>query len=174
MNELILSKIKNGDIRSIDIDGKVWYAVSDVAKALGFRWGLRNINRAGEEHRAKAKIKTNRGLQELNMIDEYAIDMFIKRSISKRAKEKRNTYIILNKDTGLYKIGRSEDVSKRFRNLETISGCNLELLHVFDKDIESELHQMYAKYRIIGEWFMIPLDLLPVNSTLKVGKSVYL
>ena len=63
------------------------------------------------------------------------------------------TYFIKNPLNGLIKIGRSEDVEKRFKSLRTGAGIALELLFYIERDVEKELHIKYNKQRKIGEWF---------------------
>jgi hypothetical protein len=63
------------------------------------------------------------------------------------------TYIIRKQGTCEVKIGRSMQVEKRIRNLETQSGANLEVLAVIPKNIESMLHRQFAEFRTVGEWF---------------------
>jgi len=69
-----------------------------------------------------------------------------------------NTYILYDKDTGLYKIGKSGQVDKRLRKL-----CiqNIEPYNMFNGDIEAELHERFKENRVIHpfvddgktEWF---------------------
>ena len=66
-----------------------------------------------------------------------------------------NIYFILAKEVNRVKIGKSDRIKLRLENLQTSSPVKLELLHSF-KDIDSkeiELHEMFDKYMVIGEWF---------------------
>lgn len=70
MNELqIFSNPSFGSIRTLDEDGKVLFAATDVAKALGYS----NPHDAISKHCkgvAKREALTNGGVQELNFIPE--------------------------------------------------------------------------------------------------------
>ena len=72
MNELqIFSNPEFGSIRTLDEDGKVLFAATDVAKALGYS----NPHDAISKHCkgvAKREALTNGGVQELNFIPEGA------------------------------------------------------------------------------------------------------
>ena len=71
MNNLpqIFSNPKFGEIRTIDIEGKIYFVASDIAKALGYQ----NTSEAIKYHCkgvAKCYIPTNGGNQEMNIIPE--------------------------------------------------------------------------------------------------------
>lgn len=65
------------------------------------------------------------------------------------------TYLIGDMETGLTKIGKSHDIYKRMQVM-----CNpaLYLIAYCDKDIETMLHELYAKQRVKGEWFNLTED----------------
>lgn len=63
------------------------------------------------------------------------------------------TYIIGNKATGLFKIGRTSDVKTRISALECGAGAKLELLLVIEEDVENKLHKHFKSLRVQGEWF---------------------
>jgi hypothetical protein len=60
--------------------------------------------------------------------------------------------------SGRYKIGWSDDVGVRVRQLQT--GCPFEIrvLNVIEGDQSGEtwLHRRFAQYRVCGEWFELP------------------
>ncbi|HBQ86254.1 MAG TPA: hypothetical protein DD811_07225 [Syntrophomonas sp.] len=71
MNNLpqIFTNPKFGEVRSIEIDGKIYFVASDIAKALGYQ----NTSEAIKYHCkgvAKCYIPTNGGNQEMNVIPE--------------------------------------------------------------------------------------------------------
>lgn len=70
------------------------------------------------------------------------------------------TYIIENKDTGLYKIGRTKNIVKRLYDLKKEHGSNLFLVAFKDEDIESLLHEKLKFYRFFGEWFNCDINLI--------------
>lgn len=69
------------------------------------------------------------------------------------SRKNQSTYFLLNPLTSLIKIGKSVDVMSRKKILECGSGVELEVLHVINEDIESQMHKKFAKYRESGEWF---------------------
>lgn len=73
---------------------------------------------------------------------------------------KQQLYIIKNEITGKIKIGVSNNVSTRIRQLECASGCSLKLLYTLPYsdnvfEIEQYLHKKFENYRSIGEWFTV-------------------
>ncbi|MDH1697804.1 GIY-YIG nuclease family protein [Acinetobacter johnsonii] len=63
------------------------------------------------------------------------------------------TYIIRKQGTNEVKIGKSVQVYKRIRTLETQSGAILEILAIIPKNIEALLHKQFCNLRTVGEWF---------------------
>jgi Meiotically up-regulated gene 113 len=63
-------------------------------------------------------------------------------------------YIMIDKNTGFYKIGRSKNPLLREKTLQS-EKPTIEMLYAFDGKIryEKELHQMFADKRVRGEWF---------------------
>lgn len=64
----------------------------------------------------------------------------------------QKTYIIKEKSTGLYKIGKSVDPQKRERTLLS-QKPDLEIIKIFPDNIEIDLHRRFSKCRVRGEWF---------------------
>jgi hypothetical protein len=82
------------------------------------------------------------------LLETYAKDC--KKDSSKYVQK---TYIIKNKTTSLIKIGKSKNPTQRIKTLSKTSGYELEVIHIFDNDIELLLHKKFAHKRGIGEWF---------------------
>ncbi len=63
-------------------------------------------------------------------------------------------YVMIDKNTGYYKIGRSLSAIKREKTLQS-EKPTIELLQTFDAKIidERNLHSMFKHKRIRGEWF---------------------
>jgi hypothetical protein len=82
-------------------------------------------------------------------------------------------YVILNQDSGLFKIGITNNLKERFRQLKNQSGANLHLLLSLgcergyderNKVLESWLHEQYKPKRVVGEWFKLtPRDLVEIR-----------
>lgn len=74
-------------------------------------------------------------------------------------------YFVYDFQTKKTKIGKtSKHPAYSFKELQTGNGTKLELLHFYESnrmsEEESDLHNKYAQYRTIGEWFELPLSLL--------------
>lgn len=67
-------------------------------------------------------------------------------------KDIQKTYILKDKNTGYYKIGKSVNPINREKTLQS-EKPTYKLIKIFKDDIESELHRKYKKHRIRGEWF---------------------
>lgn len=71
------------------------------------------------------------------------------------------TYII--KGGHKVKIGVSKNVPERLKQLQTSRSMELRVIHVFNGNLEKELHKQFADYRLKGEWFSAE----PVEAYLK-------
>lgn len=67
------------------------------------------------------------------------------------------TYLIKDTETGLIKIGRSENPQKRLFSLQCGNTNKLKLIHIIDANIEQKLHYKFAHKRVRGEWFSVEL-----------------
>lgn len=63
-------------------------------------------------------------------------------------------YTYLLKANGLYKIGKSKNVSKRIKQLRTASP-DIKLIAYIDIDIEKELHLILLPYKYKLEWYKL-------------------
>lgn len=63
-------------------------------------------------------------------------------------------YVMIDKNTGYYKIGRSNNPLYREKTLQS-EKPSIELIHQFDARVkdEKELHTLFSSKRIRGEWF---------------------
>mgnify|MGYP003109318512 FL=1 len=64
----------------------------------------------------------------------------------------KKTYILKDKNTGYYKIGKSINPLDREKTLQA-EKPTYELIKIFNNDIESDLHKKYKKQNVRGEWF---------------------
>ena len=86
------------------------------------------------------------------------------------------SYLMEDKTNNIYKIGRSKDPVNRLKNIKTANPY-VKLIGVSFIE-EKYLHQLYFKYRIVGEWFSFPdkiknevFELFkPTIKTSKVGR----
>lgn len=67
-----------------------------------------------------------------------------------------NTYFAID-DSGLIKIGRSNDWEKREKQLKT-GNANIKIILVLQEDVEVELHKKFYDYQYSGEWYRISKD----------------
>jgi hypothetical protein len=67
------------------------------------------------------------------------------------------TYIMVDENSGLYKIGKSRNPTVREA---TLGGQipKIKILFVCDKDIEREIHTEFSDKRVRGEWFNLSMD----------------
>ena len=66
------------------------------------------------------------------------------------------TYFAID-DSGLIKIGRSNDWEKREKQLKT-GNANIKIILVLKEDVEVELHKKFYDYQYSGEWYRISKD----------------
>lgn len=66
-------------------------------------------------------------------------------------------YLIKNKSNNHYKIGISDDVSRRLIQLQTGNSCELEVIAILHTSnavqLEQDLHHHFNRKHIRGEWF---------------------
>jgi hypothetical protein len=69
----------------------------------------------------------------------------------------RCVYVI--EAAGYYKIGKAEDIRKRFSSVKTYCPFECELVHAIYVDrnrlVEKLLHRWLARHRVRGEWFSL-------------------
>jgi Rha family phage regulatory protein len=88
----------------------------------------------------------------------------IVRGILPKSNGKRNfVYIIGNKDNDYLKIGVSNNVDKRLKQLQTGAWSKLELLYQSmvcsnGFDVEANIHALFKDKKVLGEWFDIELN----------------
>jgi len=66
--------------------------------------------------------------------------------------DNRKTYLMKDNNTGLYKIGYSKNPKARESTLQC-EKPSINMVKVWNKNIESKLHSLYSEFRIRGEWF---------------------
>jgi hypothetical protein len=75
-------------------------------------------------------------------------------------------YVIREKGTNLYKIGKTYSIPKRIKQLQCGNPHKLELVAISDGNIESFVHSAIEKYHVRGEWY--ELDRKGLEKALKV------
>lgn len=83
-----------------------------------------------------------------------------KKSVSKKkagSKRQSAQFIYLIASDQTFKIGRSNDIKRRFSSIKCHSPIKLELRHYFQCDdavkVEKRLHRLFKDVRSHGEWF---------------------
>jgi hypothetical protein len=66
----------------------------------------------------------------------------------------KKTYIMKDKTNNLYKIGSSKNPKVREKTLQS-EKPSIILVKIWDKNIETRLHNLYSEFRIRGEWFKL-------------------
>ena len=97
----------------------------------------------------------------LNMCDfirkEFLRQNDNKLKLETKSIEKRKTYLMIDENTGFYKIGYSKNVEYREKTLQSEKPV-IKLLFYCDNFIETELHKKYKSKRIRGEYFNLSAD----------------
>lgn len=77
--------------------------------------------------------------------------------LNKRNEERQEaqTYIVLDENTRLYKIGKSVNIEQRLSGLRC-ANPGLQLIAYSVKDVEQELHKKLKPFHVVREWFDIP------------------
>ncbi|MEW2402162.1 GIY-YIG nuclease family protein [Streptomyces sp. NPDC046862] len=79
-----------------------------------------------------------------------------------------HTYLVGAEGSPLVKIGYTSGTPlKRLASLQTGQPMTLSLLWSVPVDIEDDLHERFASYRVRGEWF----DLTPLGDAVEVVQS---
>lgn len=78
-------------------------------------------------------------------------DFDFQKIVSKSVSIKK-TYLMIDENTGLVKIGRSNNPVKREKTLQS-EKPTISLLAVSELDSECELHKKYKSKNVRGEWF---------------------
>ena len=64
-----------------------------------------------------------------------------------------STYIVADKKYHIIKVGRSKNPFKLLKTIQISDSRELEMISVFEEDIEKEIKKMLKKYIIRGEWY---------------------
>ena len=63
------------------------------------------------------------------------------------------TYILTDKKYHIIKVGRSKNLYNHLKTIQNINSQELEMVSVFEEDIEKEIKELLKKYKIRGEWY---------------------
>jgi len=105
-----------------------------------------------EEEKKKAKEKEKEMMHMLRIIQEPILPPNQSAEPEKHDRYNRKTYLMKDDTTGLYKIGKSNNPKFREKTLQS-QKPNINLVKIWNDDIEGHLHKLYHRQRIRGEWF---------------------
>ncbi len=180
---------QNHSVRNVFENEKFWFCAKDVCKVLEIRNSREAVADVPESYKRTYQIvDTMNRTQLANCVSEEGVFILMLKtgridalSFQKRlfellggenaldlmmtnvaflSNKRQDTYVMLNHDTNLIKIGKSCDVDRRRNTLETQSGSRIEVIKIFPTDIEAELHRKFDAYRVRGEWFNFPNEVL--------------
>ena len=63
------------------------------------------------------------------------------------------TYIITDKKYNIIKVGTSKNPYKALKTIQKSDKTELEMVCVFEEDIENEIKEKLKNYKIRGEWY---------------------
>ncbi len=63
------------------------------------------------------------------------------------------TYIVTDKKYHIIKVGRSKNPYKRLKTIQISNSTELEMVCVFEDNIEKEIKELLKKYKVQGEWY---------------------
>lgn len=116
-------------VRVVEIDGAPWFVATDLAKVLEYRDAKNLVRGLAPKSKARAKVSTPGGLQNVTIIDEPGLYMTILRAKTKRAEPFQEwvTEEVLPtiRQTGIYEVNSAAvrelvaDRDERIRILET-------------------------------------------------------
>ena len=80
-----------------------------------------------------------------------------KQEVSKFNNRKQDVYFIGNVENAIVKIGKSDCIESRFKQIQPMSPLKLEILKTESSIIKQErdFHKEFSEYRLHGEWFKI-------------------
>ena len=140
-NKLVFPNI-NGSKVSIQIDWNI-YDLLEIQINFANQFNIHYVN-LSEVYKFCRDILKNKESKNFYIDNEEITN--------KTNKANQKTYLIKNKRNGLYKIGRSTNPKRREGTLQGEEPL-IELVKVWDLDIEKHLHSKYSENRVRGEWF---------------------
>lgn len=109
-----------------------------------FRW---QVERDAEK--TFNKIQSSNNIQHVDGIENILKDAVNHKAFYTGGSDK--TYLLLQKDTGFVKIGKSNNPIRRIKEVQM---PNVRLVGYLDYNCEHYLHDSFEKNRIDGEWFL--------------------
>ncbi len=112
-----------------------------------------------------------KGIKNIVLFDrvDYYRKLFGGNHSIKRDENKDYTYLMVNDETGLIKIGRSNNPKYREKTLQS-QEPTVHIIACWEtpKSIETDLHKLYSHKRVRGEWFRLNMtDLKKLEQFMK-------
>jgi hypothetical protein len=76
--------------------------------------------------------------------------------------KKIKTYVIKFGNTDFYKIGKTTNISRRLQNLKTGTPLDLQIVYLFNGDVEKKMHRELRKYRVIREFYKLTREQISI------------
>lgn len=156
------------------VKGKI-YQIVDIENAFVYRWRSENLNddvyffkpddvrfmpnrdfytSFGYEKPTVKGVVLDCNLKQVDVCRRAFITNLKEVNEPKTPKSFTKIYVMIDKNTGYYKIGRSKNPEKRERTLQS-EKPTIEMLFNRDARVkdEKELHNMFSDKRVRGEWF---------------------
>jgi len=137
-------KIKKYAFEYLDFFKKIGLCLKTTNYQERINWYNRYANQIKQAKKDIELLKNN----------EYKFIQLNKLESQKIHKQESQCYIIKDENTGLYKIGRSSNPLNREKTLQSEKPL-LKAVKIFKEDHEAELHDLYKKQRVRGEWFKL-------------------
>lgn len=99
------------------------------------------------------------------IIDQRLVDLKVDdRSLisNKQIRQQACFVYLVRAENGLVKIGKTSDMERRFKTLDTMCPVDLEIVGCISSELadelEDKLHAEFDDVRVKGEWFALSLD----------------
>lgn len=145
---IIRRSLKDKELLKVWMDG-VCERLNSVLNEYSTNLELQILKLRKSEYKAMMD-KARPILEDAKQYDIRHISCANKIGLTKNAEFQ--TYLILDEDENLIKIGKSKDIYMR---MKTIGRKRLKLIGYVDRDIEVHLHKLYQSVRVKGEWFKL-------------------
>lgn len=153
--------IWRGQKNIIDYKGTSKFWEKFKTEILQWSWA-KGDPRWDDYHRRKEAEEKLKRQQQMLLYQQGRLEEEIEKDLNLQHSAKRKgklmpgfIYVIQGELGGPIKIGYSQDVAQRVKELQTGYPDDLKVLHMFpgNMDIEAKIHQDLKKYRMRGEWF---------------------
>ena len=149
MNNLqIFNNAEFGEIRTVDVDGKIWFVASDVAKALGYAKPTNAVTMHCKGA-LKQGIPTNGGTQQMNVIPEGDVYRLVAHSELPSA-ERFESWVFDEvlptiRQTGQYNIKAQIDTSKEMRAEAMLNNSQTRKAKLFYEIAKNTSNNLYRQ-----------------------------